>query len=69
MESIKSKFVGLSTNLGNKQNYLGMDITFNEDKTVSTQMKNYIKEVIKNSTTYHTLHPGLLPRHYITYLQ
>lgn len=46
MDKIANKFGELNSKIGNEQKYLGMDINFNGDGTVSIQMDDYIKEVI-----------------------
>lgn len=46
MDKIASKFGGIKPNIGNNQTYLGMDIIFNDNKTVTIAIEDYIKEVI-----------------------
>ena len=46
MEKINGVFGGLYIKIGKEQTYLGMDIKFNDDQTVSIKMEDYINEVI-----------------------
>ena len=46
MSKIDTRFGGLKPHIGKKHVYLGMNISFNDDKTVSIYMKDYAKEVI-----------------------
>ena len=47
MEKISKKFGGLEYDISNKHNYLGMNLTYNKNKTVTIGMESYIKEVIQ----------------------
>ena len=46
MNIIEAKFGKINTKIGNEQEYLGMHLKYNENKTVSIHMGDYIKEVI-----------------------
>ena len=44
--AINKKFGKLEANIRNQHIYLSMDLTFNDNKTVTIKMSEYIKEVI-----------------------
>ena len=46
MQRIDKRFGGLTYDISNNHNYLGMNLTYNETKTVTIDMSAYIKEVI-----------------------
>ena len=47
MQRIDKRFEGLTYDISNNHNYLGMNLTYNENKTVTIDMSAYIKEVIQ----------------------
>ena len=44
---LESQFGKMTVTKGDKHNFVGMDIEYNRDKTVSISMKDYIKECIE----------------------
>ena len=46
MSKIDTRFGGLKPHIEKEQVYLGMNISFNDDKTVLIQTKDYVKKVI-----------------------
>jgi Arc/MetJ family transcription regulator len=49
IEKIEAKFGKMTVTRGKHHLFLGMDITFTDDATVTLLMKKYLKEAIANS--------------------
>lgn len=49
VKQIETKFGKMTVVRGNKHVFLGMDITYNDDKTATIQMKDYLQEAIDMS--------------------
>ena len=47
IDAIGDKFGGIVSHIGQQHTYLGMNLTYNDDKTVTINMSDYIKEVIQ----------------------
>ena len=47
IKSLEKNFGNMTYSRGKQHDYLGMDITYNKDKTVSIQMKKQIEEAIE----------------------
>jgi hypothetical protein len=48
IEVVKSEVGAITVSRGNKHTFLGMDITFNDDGTVSIDMQQYVTETIQD---------------------
>ena len=47
IEVVKKEVGAITVSRGNKHTFLGMDITFNDDGTVSVDMQDYVTETIR----------------------
>ena len=47
IDTIKKKVGEITVSRGNRHTFLGMDLTFHENRTVSISMKDYLNETIE----------------------
>ena len=59
MNKVSKRYKGLEIKIGNKHTYLGMDLKYNEDGTISIGMDDYVEEVIEAFGTQMKITSGI----------
>ena len=61
IEGLESKFGKISVTLGNKNDFLGVQLTFHKDGQLEIDMKSYLHSAIKESGMENVLKPVSMP--------